>query len=163
MSTGRKELYPSESYYDVVRLIGEGIPLADALGGKGRPGRTAFYQRLKEDGELEKAYALAMQQRAAGRADKLLEINELLMKGKIDPQSAKVASDNYKWLASKEDSRRYGDISRQEITGRDGANLIPEQQKMSDMETARLLAYLWHKGTKGVEDRGDLVALESAP
>jgi hypothetical protein len=125
MSTGRKELHAPEAYYDVIRLIGEGVPLANALGGPDRPGRTRFYDRLKVDGELERAYALAMQQRAAGRADKLLEINELLLKGKIDPQSAKVASDNYKWLASKEDSRRYGDISRQEITGRDGANLLP--------------------------------------
>ena len=52
MSTGRKERYTPEAYAAVIKDLADGIPLASALGGPDRPGRTAFYERLKTDPEL---------------------------------------------------------------------------------------------------------------
>ena len=77
------------------------------------------------------------------------------------PASAKVASSNLIWLAGKEDRARFGEVSRAEITGKDGAPLLAEPQ-MSDFETARLIAYLMNKGAgHGPINGGELHALPS--
>ena len=163
MSTGRKERYGLEAYTAVIKDLANGTPLASALGGPNRPGRTAFYQRLKEDPALAREYEAAMEIRAAGYVDKLLEINEKLMQGKIDPSSARAASENYKWIASKSDARRWGDRQTIEATGAGGKDLFPEQQKMSDLEMARLCAYYLSKaGACVAVDAGDLIPLPEA-
>lgn len=75
MSTGRKERYTPEAYAAVIKDLADGIPLASALGGPDRPGRTAFYERLKTDPELAGDYESAMQQRAELQVDALLDVN----------------------------------------------------------------------------------------
>ena len=157
MSTGRKERYSPEAYASVIKDLADGIPLASALGGPDRPGRTAFYERLKTDPELARDYESAMQQRAESQADALLDVNRRLLEGQIDPQSAKVLSENLKWLSGKNNPKRYGDTTRTEVTARDGAPLIPPP--MSDLETARLIAHLLYKGGRAGVDRGDLRAI----
>ncbi len=164
MSTGRIDRYGQEAYDEVVRLIGEGVPLATALGGPGKPGRTSFFARLKQDPALAMAYDAAMCVRAQGRISKIEEITDRVLAGKIDPPSAKVAIDSMKWLAQREDPKRFGDRQTTELTGRDGAPLLPDTPKMSDLEMARLLAYLLSKGAKAVPaiDAGDLLVLPNS-
>ncbi len=157
MSTGRKERYSPESYAAVIKDLADGVTLALALGGPNRPGRTAFFQKLKGDPTLTREYEAAMEIRAAGYVDKLLEINEKLMQGKIDPASARAASENYKWIAAKSDGRRWGDRQTIEATGAGGKDLFPEP-RMSDLELARYCAFLIGKAGRTV-DRGDLIAL----
>jgi hypothetical protein len=159
MSTGRKERYGPEAYAAVIKDLTDGIQLASALGGPNRPGRTAFYQRLKEDAALAREYEAAMEIRACGYVDKLLEINEKLMQGKIDPASARAASENYKWIAAKSDGKRWGDRQTIEATGAGGKDLFPEKASLGDFELARLVAYIFHKAERAAVDRGDLVAL----
>ena len=69
-----------------------------------------------------------------------------------------------KWLAQREDPKRFGDRQTTELTGRDGAPLLPDTPKMSDLEMARLLAYLLSKGAKAVPaiDAGDLLVLPNS-
>ena len=157
MSVGRKERWTPEDYMEVVRLIADGVPLNEALG-KTRPAKTAFFTRLREDAELAKAYGIAQSMRAQTRIQKIEEFIGKLETGKIDPSSAKVAIDALKWLSAKEDPR-YADVQRSEITGRDGERLIPDQPKMDDRETARLLAYLLSRGQRAIEERGELTVL----
>ena len=57
--TGRTR-YSEEAFSEVIRLISEGVPLANALGGRDRPGRSAFYERLKSDATLAREYEIAM-------------------------------------------------------------------------------------------------------
>ncbi len=164
MSVGRKERWALEDYLDVARLIGEGVPLNEALG-KERPAKTAYWKKMQESPELQRAHELAMTMRAETRIARIEGLVDKLETGKIDPSSAATAIKALQWLSQKEDPKRYSDVQRSEITGRDGAPLI-EQPRMSDFETARLLAHLLDKGTRAAVDAGDLVALpnpESAP
>ena len=158
MSTGRKERYEPEAYAQVIKDLAAGVTLASALGGPDRPGRTAFYQRLKEDPALAREYDAAMQQRAQCRVDALLDVNQRLLCGKLDPASAKVISSNLIWLAGKESPRQYGEVNRTELTGRDGKDLIQEP-RMSDYELARYAAYLL---TKAERHGGTLLPLPNA-
>jgi len=100
--------------------------------------------------------------RAQARIAKIEDVIEQVLCGRAEPAAAKVALDSLRWLAQKEDPSRYSDVQRSEVTGRDGRDLIPDQPKMSDAETARLLAYLLSKGQRSI-DRGDLVVLPESP
>lgn len=161
MGSGRKERYSAEAYAEVIRLIGEGVPLSDALGGPDRPGKTAFYQRLKEDPSLNRDYETVLSMRASCRIDALLDVNARLLEGRIDPQSARVISDNLKFLAGKEDRARWGEVSRTELTGRDGKDLLSAKADISDFELARLISFIMGRGAQQTVDGGDLVAIES--
>ena len=160
MSSGRKERYGPEAYAEVIRLISEGRPLTDCLGGPDRPGKTAFYQRLKDDPQLNRDYELALSMRANCRIDALLDVNQRLLEGKIDPQSAACISKNLQWLASREDRNRWGDRQVTELSGPGGRDLIPPHEELSQFEFARLLAFYLGKGTPPEPiDGGELTAL----
>ncbi len=157
--SGRKERYGPEAYAAVIKDIAAGIPLASCLGGRDRPGRTSFYARLKEDSQLAADYETAMQSRAEAQVDALMDVNQRLLEGRIDPQSARVLSDNLKWLSSKSNPRLYGDKNVTELTGRDGAPLLAQPQ-MDDLELARFVSFIMGKGMRaGAIDQGDLLAL----
>jgi hypothetical protein len=96
--------------------------------------------------------------------DALLDVNQRLLDGRIDPQSAKVLSENLKWLSSKNNPKLYGDTHRTELTGRDGKDLLRSKEELSQFELARLLAYLLGRGQPPEPiDGGELVAIESEP
>ena len=162
MSTGRKERWPPEAYFEVVHLIGDSVPLNEALG-KERPAKTAFYSRLREDAELAKAYEMALTLRAQGRIAKIEDVIEKVLVGKVDPQSAKVALDSLRWLAQKEDPKRYSDISRSEVSGPGGKDLIPSQEKPSDLDLARYIAWIMNRAERQIVDAGELRAISSGP
>ena len=157
---GAKERYSPEAYAEVIRLISEGRPLTDCLGGKDRSGKTAFYQRLKDDPQLNRDYELALSMRANCRIDALLDVNQRLLEGKIDPQSAACISKNLQWLASREDRNRWGDRQITELSGAGGKDLFPESSRLDDLELARLVSWVMHKG-ETAQARGELTVIES--
>lgn len=158
--TGRIAKFTEEDYRAILADLADGTPLAKSWGGN-RPGKTLFHRKVATDAAFAQDYSRAMVMRAQARIAKIEEIVDKLEVGRIDPASAKCAIDALKWPSQKEDPSRYSDVQRAEVTGRDGRDLIPEQPKVSDFETARLLAYLLNKGA---EDRGTLTALpETTP
>ena len=161
MSSGRKERWSLEDYLDVARLIGEGVPLNDAMG-KDRPAKTAYWKKMQESPELQRAHELAMVMRASTRIAKIEDFVAKLEVGTVDPASARTAIDALKWLAQKED-KRYSDVQRTELTGAGGRDLIQPNEDLSPFEFARLLAFYLGKGTppEPVEG-GELVALEAS-
>jgi hypothetical protein len=161
--SGRIAKYSDEAYQAILTDLAAGVPLSQAIGGENRPGRTMFYRRVAENPEFAKEYDRCLVMRAQARIAKIEDVIDQVLTGHAEPAAAKVALDALRFLASKEDSRRYGDVSRQEISGRDGTPLIPESPKISDFELARKIAWILGKAERAAEDRGDLVALESAP
>lgn len=68
--------------------------------------------------------------------DRRPELLEKLERGDIDPSSARVLLDGLKFQMQCDD-KRFAERQRQEITGRDGAPLIPQQKEADLFETAR--------------------------
>lgn len=61
------------------------------------------------------------------RSDEYGELLEKLERGDIDPSSARVLLDGLKFQMQCDD-KRFAERRRQEITGRDGAPLIPQKR-----------------------------------
>lgn len=100
-------------------------------------------------------YARAREARADKLAEDMLEIADsdstyIDEKGieRIDSgavQRDRLRVDSRKWLASKMFPKKYGDKLTSEITGKDGAPLIPEQ---SENDKARRVAFLLAKAMR---------------
>lgn len=73
------------------------------------PSYTTVMKWLKEYPEFAANYARAREDQADHDADKIGDIAEQVVKGKIDPQAARVAIDAYKWAAGKRKPKVYGE------------------------------------------------------
>ena len=67
--------------------------------------------------ERGERYARAKQESAEFDADNVNYIAELCLRGKVDPASARVAIDAYKWSSGKKKPKKYGD--RLDLTSKD--------------------------------------------
>ena len=157
---GRLTKYGDEAYQAILADLANGIPLAKAIGGKDRPSRTRLFQKIAEDAEFARAYDRARESRAQVRIEKIEDVVEKVLCGLYEPSAAKVALDSLWKLAAKEDPRRYSDVQRTELTGKDGSPILA-QPEISNFEFARLLAFYLNKGASGEVDQGGLVAIES--
>jgi hypothetical protein len=73
------------------------------------PSHETLRQWFLDEPELAAKYACARELRADARADRIDEITAMIINGELDPQAAKVVIDAEKWLAGKEQPKKYGD------------------------------------------------------
>jgi hypothetical protein len=74
--------------------------------------------RLEHD-DFAAMLVLARGARADARADEIADLVEAVRTGRVDAQAGRVAIDGLRWLASKDDPRRYGD--KVELSNPDGS------------------------------------------
>lgn len=74
--------------------LANGASLDRACKPAGRPCKSTILRKTKADPEIAAAYAEALECRAEHRVGELLDLNEKILTGKIDPQSARVLGDN---------------------------------------------------------------------
>ena len=73
------------------------------------PSYTTVMKWLREYPEFAANYARAREDQADHDADKIGDIAEQVVAGKVDPQAARVAIDAYKWAAGKRKPKVYGE------------------------------------------------------
>lgn len=125
--TGRPKSYTEELADEVCRLVSEGSNLNKIAKTEGFPSRQTIYTWFREHKSFLDNYTRAREERADARADRIDDIVERVGKKELDPNAARVMIDAEKWQAGKENAARYGDKSRHELTGKDGA---PVESKM---------------------------------
>jgi len=148
--------YPPATYTEILIRISEGESLGSICSEPDMPSRSTVYEKVRSEGVFAKSYSEAIKARAQSRVDEMMRILAKLEQGLIDPQSARVTLDTLRWLSSREDPTRFGDKLLQELTGKDGKDLIPER-KMDDLEMARWIAHLLRQGEL---QAGKLIAIE---
>lgn len=83
------------------------------------PSRDTLARWRLEHEDFAVMLATARQARADSRADEIAELVEAVRTGRVDPQAGRVAIDGLRWLASKDDPRRFGD--KIELNNPDGS------------------------------------------
>lgn len=116
-----------------------------------RPDRASFVEQYTRARELQADYLAAQIVEIAdtpviGVKTKTNEKGEVETTEGDMIEHRRLQVDARKWYASKLAPKKYGD--RQEITGKDGAPLIPDSPP-SDNETARRVAFILAKGLQG--------------
>jgi hypothetical protein len=111
--------YSQEEINEAKKIIIEKLSIGESLksildNNKNLPCRPIVYTWLNEesvnyDKEFLNNYVRAREDSADIDAEKIQELAELTLKGKYDPQSARIALDAYKWSAGKKKPKKYGD------------------------------------------------------
>lgn len=93
----------------VVRGIAAGLSVAKCCAPSDMPNKNTIFEWLMDDPDFGDQYARARESRADARADRIDEIADEVKKGTLGANEARVIIDAEKWLAGKENSKRYGD------------------------------------------------------
>ena len=91
--------------------------------------RSTFYRHLDSDQQLRDNYARAEYLRAEYKADEIDTLADRAVAGEIDHRAAAVAIDAKKWSAAILNRAKFGQASKVELTGKDGADLFAGQSK----------------------------------
>ncbi len=110
------ELTP-ELEESILSQLEDGISLVKICLQPGVPSRRTVLKWMRENEAFSAKCAHARVASGERAAERMEEINELVMQGLLDPQSAKVVSSNLQWTASKLASKVYGDKTKVEHSG----------------------------------------------
>ena len=102
----------------ICEAIASGSSLLQHLRKKGMPGYTTVMKWLAADPDFQANYARAREAQADADADKIGDIVDRVLAGKLDPQAARAAIDALKWTAGKRQPKKYGDKLDLDINGR---------------------------------------------
>ena len=143
--------HTEQAYQAVLDDLAGGLSSEVACRPAGRPSKSTILRRVRSDPEFALDYSQALEARAESRVDKLMQINERLELGTIDPQSARCISDNLRWLAGKDNPARYSDKIRSEVSGPNNTPLIPDTKKIDDLEIAVWIAACLDKQARAID------------
>jgi hypothetical protein len=119
MPAGRPPLPFNDNAADqILEAISEGMGLVTFL--KQRPDLPSYstvMRWVRDNPEFAAQYACAREDMADHDADKIADVADDVMKGKVDPAAARVAIDAFKWSAGKRRPKRYGEKLEIEQTG----------------------------------------------
>lgn len=160
---GRPSLYSDDLAAIICTRLAAGESLRTICKDDGFPERMTVIRWLAmpEREEFQRQYAQAREAQADHYADEIVQLadesrigvkTKTNEKGEVETtegdmvERTRLQIDARKWYASKLAPKKYGD--KQEITGKDGAPLIPDAPA-SDNETARRVAFILAKGLQG--------------
>lgn len=120
---GRPSLYSDKLATKILDLISDGASLRSICKMKGMPSRMTIITWLSdpERAEFLTKYARAREWQGDVADDRIQEIVDGVLKGKIDPHAARVAIGGLTWRASKLKPKVYGDRQQLEHSGPNGA------------------------------------------
>lgn len=146
MPPGRPSKYTKEIGLKICEMLTEGYTLRQICNLDGIPGKTTIMRWLldvsnKDLDEFRNQYARAREAQADHWADEIIEIADegindwMEREGKRGETQvvcdhehvnrSRLRVDARKWLMAKAAPKKYGDKITQEVTGKDGAELIP--------------------------------------
>ena len=132
--TGRPTEYCEEIANAFCAEIALGNSLRSVVARDDMPSHQSIYNWLGKYPSFVEQYTRAKEDSGDSDADKIEEIAERVLSGAVDPQSARVAIDAYKWTAGKKRPKKYGDRITTEITG------SLKVSELSDEELAAIAA-----------------------
>jgi hypothetical protein len=141
MPGGRPSDYSAETATAICVRLGLGESLREICGDEDMPSKTTVMRWLAEHKEFRDQYAGAREAQADYYAEEILEIaddgtNDWMERKRPDGSTEEVENrevlnrsrlrvDTRKWLMARMAPKKYGDKITQEVTGADGAPLVP--------------------------------------
>ncbi len=113
-----KSTYTDKIGDEICLLVSEGSNLHRIGHMKDYPCRDTIHKWLNDHKTFSDNYVRARKERGDWRANEMDNTVQELKDGKIDHNVARIALDNHKWQAGKENPKRYGD--KTQLTGADG-------------------------------------------
>lgn len=102
---------------DILEDVSNGMSIVKACKSRGVSTRT-FYDLIEVNDKIKQTYTRAREDRGDICTDKIEEYQTMLLKGRIDANTARVLIDTEKWKAGKFNQRMYGDKQDINLNGK---------------------------------------------
>ena len=137
-----KRKFHDAEWREFLKRIGEGNSANQVCKQADMPSWRLVSEKLNSDSDFATRYSVAMENRGQVYADKIAEIIDAVIDGRIDPNAGRVAIDGLKWTSAKLAPKKYGDIHRHEVkhTGTDyvaALKAIAEEKHNADGDEVR--------------------------
>lgn len=119
-------------------LVAQRVPVYEICKMDGMPEVGTLYRWKRENQDFCAKYACAREHRADARQDFVDGIVADVKGGSLDPAAARVIIEAERWQMGKEKPKSYGDRVTTEVSGPDGAPLVPEGTGTRDLARAIL-------------------------
>lgn len=107
---GRPSTYTEDLAAEICAQLAEGKSLRSILKtNESYPAMSTIFKWLRDNDSFSEQYTRAKAESADALADDIQDIADGTLDGTYDPQSARVAMDGKKWIASKLKPKVYGD------------------------------------------------------
>lgn len=123
---------PEEKFVTFLERVATGRAGTNVAKDKDMPSWTTVWRKICDDPDFERRYMTAMASRGMVYADQLDEINNSVLSGMLDPQAARLVSDNKKWQASRLIPKVYGDRMGIESKVEAGDSFLKVLQQVND-------------------------------
>ena len=122
---------PEEVWVEFLTRVTSGRSGQSVCKDKDMPSWGATWNKIYNDKDFERRYMSALASRGMIYADQLDEINRRVLSGEIDPQSARLVADNYKWTAARLLPKVYGDKQQVDVTHEAGGSYLDLLQQVN--------------------------------
>ena len=144
---------PDSVMIEFLERVTEGRSGRDVCKDKDMPGWSSVWRRVCSDTEFAENYRVAMQSRGMIYADKLDEMDRLLLSGQITESAHRTICDNIKWRSSKLVPKVYGDRQLVDVKHEAGGSFLEVLQKVNDAH------YLKHVDVVDIKEDAQAEAL----
>jgi hypothetical protein len=133
---GRPSGYTQDIANEFCSRIADGLSMRRICMDEDMPSKKTIFNWFETHEEFLHQYTRAKEASADAHADDIQDIADDVLKGRLDPQAARVAGDLKKWTASKLKPKKYGD--KLDLTS-DGKQMpapiisiaaVPQQEKL---------------------------------
>jgi hypothetical protein len=118
--TGRPTLYTEALAETICVLLKTGYSLRAICDMKGFPDRSTVTRWMETDAAFASKCARARDMQADLMDDRILDVANKVESGELTPDVGRVVVSALQWRAAKLKPKKYGDVSRHELTGADG-------------------------------------------
>lgn len=125
---GRSSLYSQEIADEICSRIALGESLRKICEDEHLPSYTTVMNWLKEHSTFLESYARAREDQADTIYAEIMEVEERLESGEIEPNTARVLGDLKRWRAARMKPRVYGDSRQIEISDKDKYDHLTDKQ-----------------------------------
>jgi len=146
--------YPKikEEIFDIfLERVTEGRAGTSVCKDEDMPGWTTVWRKITSDPDFEQKYRTALSSRGMVYADKLDELDEKLLAGKITESAHRTMSDNIKWRSARMTPRVYGERQQVEVTASPGGEYLKALQEINDSLEMRRANVIEHEGERDTQ------------
>lgn len=116
---GRPSEYTDDIFNFICSKLADGMSLKRVCEAEYMPDKATFYRWINNNKDLCDKYARAKDDSSDALADDIQNIADDVLVGKYEANSARVAIDAKKWIASKLKPKKYGDKLDMTTNGKD--------------------------------------------
>ena len=136
---------PEEVWVEFLTRVTSGRSGQSVCKDKDMPSWGATWNKIYNDKDFERRYMSALASRGMIYADQLDEINRRVLSGEIDPQSARLVADNYKWTAARLLPKVYGDKQQVDVTHEAGGSYLELLQQVNNAAKLKHVQVVEHQ------------------